>query len=128
MRSSIVLLSFLIVGLFMAFPAQAQNGCPAGMPCIQAVYNERANLVVEWNDTENRDHYNFRWSRPGKAAVQSERPGGRGGRFILRDFLPNTDYTFAVQGCRKPLIGRSTCTGWVTQTAPSCGTRQNPCR
>src|SRR5262245_60339306 len=107
MRNSIVPLSLLIIGLFMASPAQAQNVCPAGMPCILSVYNVRANLVVEWNDTENRDHYNFSWSRPGKSAVHSERPGGSRGRFILKNFHPNTKYTFAVQGCRKPLIGRS---------------------
>ena len=128
MRNSVVLLAFLIVGLFMATPAKAQNVCAVGMPCIQAVYNVRANLIVEWNDTDNRDHYNFRWSRPGKPAVQVEKPGGRGGSFTLRDFWPNTEYTFAVQGCRKPLIGRSTCTSWVTQTVTSCGSRNKPCR
>ena len=128
MRNSIVPLSFLIIGLFMALPAQAQNVCPAGMPCILAVYNVRANLVVEWNDTEGRDHYNFRWSRPDKPAVQVEKPGGRGGSFTLKNFWPDTSYTFAVQGCRKPLIGRSTCTAWVTQTVTSCGSRRNPCR
>lgn len=111
-----------------ATPALAQRACPAGQPCILAVYNQRANLVVEWNDSDERDHYNLRWSRPGRGAVQVERPGGRGGHFVLKNFRPNTKYTFAVQGCSKPLIGSSTCTGWYTEVVTSCGARATPCR
>lgn len=102
--------------------------CPADRPCIIAVYNEGPNLIVEWNDSEKRDHYNFRWSRPGKQVKQMELPGGRGGRFTLKNFRPNTRYTFSVQGCRKPIIGRSRCTPWYQETVTSCGTRWNPCR
>ena len=129
MSNSMVPLPFLIAGLFfMALPAQAQRSCPADRPCILAVYNERTNLVVEWNDTEDRDHYNLRWSRPGKSVEQVEVRGGSGGRFTLKDFMPDTRYTFAVQGCRKPLVGRSECTPWYEETVTSCGARATPCR
>ena len=102
--------------------------CPYDRPCIKAVYNEGTNLIIEWNDTEARTHYNFRWSRPGKQVIQVEVQGGKGGRFTLRNFRPNTRYTFAVQGCRKPLIGSSTCTPWYELTVISCGSPLNPCR
>lgn len=102
--------------------------CPYDRPCIQAVYNEGTNLVVEWNDTEARTHYNFRWSRPGRPVQQVEVRGGRGGRFILRNFWPNTRYTFAVQGCKRPFIGASKCTPWYDLTVTTCGALSNPCR
>lgn len=114
-------------GLYLP-PATSVRLCPVDRPCIRAVYNERANLIVEWSDTESRDRYNLRWSRPGKPVKQLEIHGGRGGRFVLRNFRPNTRYTFAVQGCRKPLIGRSKCTPWYEETVLSCGARWNPCR
>lgn len=101
--------------------------CPHDRPCITAVYNERANLIIEWKDTETRDHYNFRWSRPGKPARQIELGGGRGGKFTLRNFRGNTRYTFSVQGCHKPFIGSSTCTPWYDLTVTSCGAITNPC-
>lgn len=128
MSNLLVPLSFLIAGLFMALPAQAQRSCPSDRPCILAVYNERTNLIVEWNDTEDRDHYNLRWSHPGKSVEQVEIPGGSGSKFTVKDFLPDTRYTFAVQGCRKPLVGRSECTPWYEETALSCGARATPCR
>ncbi|HEX9400990.1 MAG TPA: fibronectin type III domain-containing protein [Anaeromyxobacter sp.] len=130
MSNSLLPLCAFIAGALVALPAQAspQRLCPADRPCILAVFNERANLVVEWNDSEERDHYNLRWSRPDKAAKQVEVSGGRGGRFTLKNFKPDTLYTFAVQGCRKPLIGRSTCTPWYEETVTSCGARATPCR
>lgn len=108
--------------------ATPPRSCAADRPCILAVYNVRTKLVVEWNDTESRDHYNVRWSRPNKEVVQVERGGGRGGSFELKNFRGNTRYTFAVQGCTKPLIGRSSCTPWYEETVLSCGARSNPCR
>jgi hypothetical protein len=123
-----LIISIPLATLLIAGPSVAQRGCPADRPCIQAVYNKRANLIVEWNDPENRDHYNLRWSRPGKAEVQREIRGGRGGSFTLKDFHPDTKYVFKVQGCKKPLIGRSTCTPWYEEVTTSCGSRAKPCR
>jgi len=119
-------LAFAVLG--QAVSSASANSCPVGRPCITAVYNQRANLVLEWNDTEERDRYNVRWSRPGKDAVQVEMPGGSRGQFSVKNFRPDTPYTFAVQGCRKPTIGRSRCTEWVQQTATSCGAKSSPCR
>lgn len=123
-------LSVPLAAVFIAAPSAASpaRGCAVDRPCILAVYNVRANLVVEWNDTEKRDHYNVRWSRPGRSEAQVERPGGTGGSFTLKNFNSNTRYTFKVQGCKKPLIGRSTCTPWYEETITSCGSRANPCR
>jgi hypothetical protein len=90
--------------------------CPSDRPCIQAVYKEGANLIVEWIDTQARDHYNLRWSRPGRQVRQLELPGGRGGRFTLTNFRSNTPYTFAVQGCRFSFIIGSQCTPWYEVT------------
>jgi len=109
----------------VASPARA---CAAGMPCILAVYNKGTDLIVEWNDTDERDRYNFRWSRPGKAEQQFETPGGRGGSFTIGNFHRNTSYTFKVQGCKKPLIGRSSCTSWYQEDRTSCGSTKDPCR
>ena len=103
-----------VVALKMS--ASTSRGCPDDRPCILAIYNSGRNLVVEWNDTEGRDHYNVRWSRPGREPEQIERPGGRGGNFVLRNFRISERYTFSVQGCRKPLIGRSVCTAWYEET------------
>ena len=112
----------------MTIPAQDQQLCPAGGPCILGVYNEGTNLIVTWNDEEVRDHYNLRWSRSGKSVEQVEVRGGSRGRFTVKDFLQDTLYTFAVQGCRKPLIGRSECTDWNEKSVTSCGARATPCR
>jgi len=119
-----------IAALFATGPSAASPawGCAVDRPCILAVYNIRANLIVEWNDTEKRDHYNLRWSRPGKPEVQLDRPGGRGGSFTLKNFHADTSYTFKVQGCTKPLIGRSTCTPRYEETTRSCDSHANPCR
>jgi len=119
-------LSIALIALSSTSKASEPRGCPADRPCIQSVYNVGANLIVKWNDTEGRDHYNIRWSRPGKAAQQIERPGGRGGSFTLKNFNANTRYTFSVQGCRKPLIGTSTCTEWYNEVVTSCVTRASP--
>jgi hypothetical protein len=127
-----ILIPGCLLAALLSAPSRSQASnprlCPADRPCIQAVYNAGPNLIVRWNDTEGRDHYNLRWSRPGKEPRQIETPGGRGGHFTLKNFNANTRYTFAVQGCRKPLIGRSTCTEWYDETVVSCGTRSNPCR
>lgn len=128
MSKSTILLTLFIGPLFMAIPGQAQRLCPVGGPCILGVYNEGTNLIVTWNDEEGRDHYNFRWSRPGKPVEQVEVRGGSRGRFTVKDFLQDTLYTFAVQGCRKPLVGRSECTDWYEETVTSCGARATPCR
>ena len=131
MLRSVITLSVPAVALLLfssVAPASAPRGCPADKPCILAVYNSRADLIVEWNDTEARDHYNVRWSRPGRDEAQVERPGGRGGTFRLKNFNANTPYTFKVQGCKKPLIGRSTCSGWYVETVTSCGAKATPCR
>ena len=116
--------------IVFGLPATAGEvvGCPSGMPCIIHVYNERAKLIIEWNDEEERDHFNFRWSRSGRAEQQHEVSGGRGGQFTLTRFNPNIQYTFKVQGCTEPLIGRSTCTNWYVKRHLSCGAQWNPCR
>lgn len=102
--------------------------CAVDRPCIGSVYNVGANLIIEWSDTEHRDHYNFRWSRPGRQDTQIEVPGDRGGSFTLRNFWPNTRYTFKVQGCHKAFLAPSRCTPWEETTVVSCGAQWNPCR
>jgi hypothetical protein len=128
MNRSTVLLMLSAALLIISSPSHGQRLCPADRPCIGGVYNQGTKLIIEWRDVEARDHYNFRWSRPGRDPSQHHVSGGRGGRFTLNHFRGNTRYTLAVQGRRKPLIGRSTSTPWYDLVVTSCGSRANPCR
>src|SRR5262245_9180426 len=86
--------------------------CPADRPCIKQLYQSGATLVISWDGLGNYDHYNFRWTRPGKAETQSEVRGGDGGSFRINNVNPDTRYTVKVQGCNSSFLGRSRCTPW----------------
>jgi hypothetical protein len=96
-------------------------GCATDRPCIKDVWTDGGTLRMKWTATEDFDHYNVRWSRPGKPEVQSEVSGGRDGSFQVTNDNSCTSYDLKVQGCQKPLIGSSTCTAWeetVFKTPP----------
>lgn len=83
---------------------------------------ENNSLVVRWSTTWF-DHYNIRWSANGGPDAQFERDGDKNFRYIT-PFVPGAVYRVAVQGCVKPLIGRSTCTSW---DGVGCGEPRYPC-
>ncbi|MDA1925383.1 hypothetical protein PDL68_23325 [Bacillus cereus] len=88
-------------------------GCPSDGPCLTEIYKHGPNLVIKWHDVEHRDVFHFRWGRPGKPESPSELPGGYGGYFIIKNFRPNTTYTFKVSGCVSHFLAPSTCTNWT---------------
>jgi hypothetical protein len=90
--------------------------CPADRPCITKFYQSGSTLIIGWDGHENFDHYNFRWSRPGKAETQSEVGGGSGGSFRINNVNPNMRYTVKVQGCNRSFLGRSRCTPWYVDS------------
>ena len=117
-----------LIGLLAAALGQAGqvNACKADRPCITAVYNDRATLVIEWNDPGNSNHWNFRWSRDGMDVWKDFDVNAR--HFRIKDFHANTNYQFAVQGCYKPPLQRSQCTPFEQVEVRSCGSKANPCR
>ena len=104
------------------------EGCAYDRPCIKNVHENGLDLVVNWTGTENFSHYNVRWSRPGKAPAQFEVGGGRSGSARIKNFHSNTEYQYAVQGCNKPMIGRSQCSPWENGSYTTCGSTRRPCR
>lgn len=107
-------------------PVSNAAACAVGEPCILSIRSEGARLVIVWNDTEARDHYNVRWGSPGLTDVQVEVSGGRFGSLAIPK-VADRRYSISVQGCSTPLIGRASCTRWVEQTVVACGLRGTPC-
>jgi len=102
----------LILFLLPTPGVQAQRLCPADRPCIRELYQDGSTLVIAWTGHENFNHYNFRWSRPGRAETQSETRGGNRGSFRINNVRAGTRYTVKVQGCNRNLFGQSSCTPW----------------
>lgn len=96
--------------------ASPQQLCPDDRPCITSLYQDGKSIKVGWDGHEDFSHYNFRWSRPGRADSQHETSGGGGGGFTINKVWSSTTYTVKVQGCNKPLFGSSTCTPWAEET------------
>jgi hypothetical protein len=92
--------------------AAAQHGCPADRPCIQELYQNGTTIIVGWDGHEDFNHYNVRWSRPGRDETQSEVNGGNSGSFRINNVHPGVRYTIKVQGCNRNLLGESSCTPW----------------
>lgn len=99
-------------------PAQADDlngdviGCPADVPCINELYQEGSTLHIGWDGHEHFDHYNLRWSRPGRDETQYETAGGSHGSFSINNINAGMVYTVKVQGCDTNFFGESTCSGW----------------
>jgi hypothetical protein len=94
----------------LATPTQ---GCAYDRPCINPPYATKAGGVyLSWTATERFSHFNVRWSRPGKAVVQLEVPGGRQGSFHLKNARSRTTYEFSVQGCNTRFLAPSRCSPW----------------
>jgi hypothetical protein len=91
---------------------QAQRQCPADRPCVTELYQNGSTLIIGWDGHENFNHYNFRWSRPGKAETQSEVRGGSRSSFRINNVNEGTRYTVKVQGCNRNIFGKSSCTPW----------------
>jgi hypothetical protein len=93
--------------------ASPTEGCAYDRPCIKDVYATKAGGVyLSWSATESFSHFNVRWSRPGKAVVQLEVPGGRKGSFHLKNARSRTAYAFSVQGCNTRFLASSRCSPW----------------
>lgn len=101
--------------------AAAQRGCPADRPCVVELYQRGSTIFVSWDGHENYNHYNFRWSRPGRGDTQSEVNGGSRGSFRINNVQPNARYTIKVQGCNRNLLGQSTCSPWYEDSILSDG-------
>ncbi|QLY28658.1 fibronectin type III domain-containing protein [Nocardia huaxiensis] len=97
-------------------PATAQASpsiaCAYDRPCIKDLYMTDAGLYVGWDGQDSYDHYNFRWSRPGRAESQHEIRGGSAGGTTIKNAWSGTTYTVKVQGCDTDFFGSSTCTTW----------------
>ena len=89
--------------------------CPVDRPCFDSLTMSGNALQISWSATEAFDHFNFRWSRPGRDESQQEVSGGRQGSFSINNANRCVKYTLKVQGCNKPLIGSSTCTPWAEE-------------
>ena len=86
--------------------------CAADRPCFDGMGMSGDALQASWTATEVFDHFNFRWSRPGRRETQHQVGGGRDGAFTINNARRCTGYTLKVQGCNRPFIGSSTCTPW----------------
>ena len=60
-----ILLTVLLLAGLWALPSEAQRQCAADRPCLGPIYNQGANLIVEWSDPGRSNHWNFGWSRDG---------------------------------------------------------------
>ncbi|MEV0292218.1 hypothetical protein [Nocardia sp. NPDC050710] len=101
-------------------PATAQasptNVCAADRPCITELYQSGRTVHIGWDGHQDFSHYNFRWSRPGRAESQHETGGGAGGGVTIKNVRAGTVYTVKVQGCDKPVFSPSRCTPWAERT------------
>lgn len=94
--------------------AQSQNGdvalCAAGRPCFTRHEQSGGSVTFWWNDGGERyDFYNVRYpTRAGEKQVEN-----RSGRYTFTNIGRNEIYRIKVQGCAKPLIGRSRCSDWA---------------
>jgi hypothetical protein len=109
---------------FAQFTGQS-CGNPDGV-CFNKTLDKRTSLELEIQDTVWRDHYNISWSTPGGRRQQLEIVG-TSKQWVLKNFLPNTIYHFAIQGCDKVLLQHSRCTPWYPETILTCGAKWNPC-
>jgi hypothetical protein len=126
MMKAKTLQAVLLLAGFWALPSEAQRQCAADRPCLGPIYNQGANLIVEWSDPGNSNHWNFSWSRDGMDVWNDF--DVKNMRFTIRNFHANTRYQFRVQGCYKPLLQRSVCSPIEEITVRSCGAKSNPCR
>ncbi len=109
-------------------PAQASPtvGCAVGRPCITLPGQNGRSVTFEWTGEEDFDHYNFRWSRPGRAEQQFETGGGTSGRFTINNVNPDMIYFAKVQGCNTDFFGSSDCTPWAESSYKALAA--NACR
>jgi len=126
MNKCVIVYFAVVVACFA--PSASKAGCtePINDPEFHGIVEERTSIVVNWLANCDYSHFNIRWERPGKPAAQSQLDGDQR-RFVIKNKHSNTVYTFSLQGCDKPLVGRSTCTEWISETVLSCGSRTNPC-
>jgi hypothetical protein len=103
---------FVAALVLCASSSYAQHQCPADRPCIQELYQDGTTIIVGWDGHEVFNHYNFRWSRPGRSETQSEVRGGSSGTFRINNVNGGLRYTVKVQGCNRNLLGESSCTPW----------------
>lgn len=91
--------------------AGPSRACPDDRPCFGTFIVDHEGLYFDWDDFGGGryTHYNVRWSRPGRGETQLET---RNEYFTIRNPHRNTVYTLKVQGCRRPIIGASTCSQW----------------
>lgn len=101
----------LTVGSFGVAHASPALGCGVDSPCVTG-YQNGSTVVFEWDGYQEWDHYNVRWSRPGKDAPQVETAGGQHGRYSISNVRPATNYFINVQGCDRDLLGYSDCGPW----------------
>ncbi len=87
-------------------------GCAVDVPCINELYQNGATLHIGWDGHEDYDHYNLRWSRPGRGETQYETSGGSHGAFSINNVHADVVYSVKVQGCNTDFFGNSTCSGW----------------
>ena len=115
MRRSIlrtILFATVGIGISVDYAAATPTrACPDDRPCFGQAFVDRDGLYFDWDDFGgNRyTHYNVRWSRAGIEERQFET---RNEFFTIRNPHRQTVYTLKVQGCRRPVIGASTCTPW----------------
>jgi hypothetical protein len=108
-------IGLLLANALNAAQAHADNDvvlCPDDRPCINELYQDGMTVVVGWDGHQDWDHYNFRWSRPGRNETQYETGGGNSGNFRINDVNAGMTYTVKVQGCDRDFFGSSTCTPW----------------
>jgi len=122
--------AFVIGNVFWCLSAFAQRtgqSCgPADDVCFNKSLDKGTSLELEIQDGTSRDHYNVSWSTPGGQRQQLEIPG-TSEHWVLKNFLPNTIYHFAIQGCTKAPLQHSRCTSWSPETILTCGAKWNPC-
>jgi len=131
MRKVAFLAAALVIGnvswSLAAFAQRTGQSCgDAEGVCFNTSVDKGTSLELEIQDGVQRDHYNISWSTPGGQRQQIEIPG-QSEQWVLKNFVPNTIYHFAIQGCTKAPLQHSRCTSWFPETILTCGARWNPC-